>query len=158
MIKAENQKKRKPFTAQDTIPYKEIYKDGICRTDDNYYSKMVQFYDINYQLAQNDDKAAIFENYCEFLNSFDSSVGSLAVESIVGNSDFILMLNQHSGDQKILAEKLNISKHQISFVNNSNAGEGLLFYGNVIIPFADRYPQDTRTYALMSTKPDEIQT
>ena len=61
MIKAENQKKRKPFTAQDTIPYKEIYKDGICRTDD-------------YQLAQNDDKAAIFENYCEFLNSFDSSV------------------------------------------------------------------------------------
>ena len=68
MIKAENQKKRKPFTAQDTIPYKEIYKDGICRTDDNYYSKMVQFYDINYQLAQNDDKAAIFENYCEFLN------------------------------------------------------------------------------------------
>ena len=67
MIKAENQKKRKPFTAQDTIPYKEIYKDGICRTDDNYYSKMVQFYDINYQLAQNDDKAAIFENYCEFL-------------------------------------------------------------------------------------------
>ena len=74
MIKAENQKKRKPFTTQDTIPYKEIYKDGICRTDDNYYSKMVQFYDINYQLAQNDDKAAIFENYCEFLNSFDSSV------------------------------------------------------------------------------------
>ncbi len=74
MIKAENQKKRKPFTAQDTIPYKEIYKDGICRTNDNYYSKMVQFYDINYQLAQNDDKAAIFENYCEFLNSFDSSV------------------------------------------------------------------------------------
>ena len=62
IIKAENQKKRKPFTAQDTIPYKEIYKDGICRTDDNYYSKMVQFYDINYQLAQNDDKAAIFND------------------------------------------------------------------------------------------------
>lgn len=93
----------------------------------------------------------ISQNVTDFL-------GSLAVESIVGNSDFILMLNQHSGDQKILAEKLNISKHQISFVNNSNAGEGLLFYGNVIIPFADRYPQDTRTYALMSTKPDEIQT
>ena len=93
----------------------------------------------------------ISQNVTDFL-------GSLAVESIVGNSDFILMLNQHSGDQKILAEKLNISKHQISFVNNSNAGEGLLFYGNVIIPFADRYPQDTRTYALMSTKPDVIQT
>ena len=62
----------------------------------------------------------ISQNVTDFL-------GSLAVESIVGNSDFILMLNQHSGDQKILAEKLNISKHQISFVNNSNAGEGLLF-------------------------------
>ena len=85
-------------------------------------------------------------------------LASREIENIFENSDFILMLNQHSGDQKILAEKLNISKHQISFVNNSNAGEGLLFYGNVIIPFADRYPQDTRTYALMSTKPDEIQT
>ena len=68
-------------------------------------------------------------------------LASREIENILDNSDFILMLNQHSGDQKILAEKLNISKHQISFVNNSNAGEGLLFYGNVIIPFADRYPQ-----------------
>lgn len=72
--KSGESEEEKAFTAQDTIPYKEIYKDGICRTDDNYYSKMVQFYDINYQLAQNDDKEAIFENYCEFLNSFDSSV------------------------------------------------------------------------------------
>lgn len=85
-------------------------------------------------------------------------LGSLAVENIVGNSDFIYMLNQHSGDQKILAEKLNISPHQLSFVNNSNAGEGLIFYGNVIIPFSDKYPTDTRTYAIMSSKPDEMQT
>ncbi|MGN1180955.1 MAG: VirB4-like conjugal transfer ATPase, CD1110 family [Suilimivivens sp.] len=85
-------------------------------------------------------------------------LGSLAVENIVGNSDFIYMLNQHSGDQKILAEKLNISQHQLSFVNNSNAGEGLIFYGNVIIPFSDKYPTDTKTYAIMSTKPEEMQT
>lgn len=83
-------------------------------------------------------------------------LGSLAVENIVGNSDFIYMLNQHSGDQKILAEKLNISPHQLSFVNNSNAGEGLIFYGNVIIPFSDKYPTDTKTYAIMSSKPDEM--
>ena len=85
-------------------------------------------------------------------------LGSLAVENIVGNSDFIYMLNQHSGDQKILAEKLNISQRQLSFVNNSNAGEGLIFYGNVIIPFSDKYPTDTKTYAIMSTKPEEMQT
>ena len=85
-------------------------------------------------------------------------LGSLAVENIVGNSDFIYMLNQHSGDQKILAEKLNISQHQLSFVNNSNAGEGLIFYGNVIISFSDKYPTDTKTYAIMSTKPEEMQT
>lgn len=85
-------------------------------------------------------------------------LGSLAVENIVGNSDFIYMLNQHSGDQKILAEKLNISPHQLSFVNNSNAGEGLIFYGNVIIPFSDKYPTDTKTYAIMSSKPDEMLT
>ena len=67
MIKAENQKKRKPFTAQDTIPYKEIYKDGICRTDDNYYSKMVQFYDINYQLEQDDCFNDIRKEYSDML-------------------------------------------------------------------------------------------
>lgn len=83
-------------------------------------------------------------------------LGSLAVENIVGNSDFIYMLNQHSGDQKILAEKLNISKHQLSYVNTSNEGEGLLFYGNVIIPFIDKYPRDTKTYAIMSTKPEDL--
>ena len=73
-MKAQEQKKKKPYTAQDTIPYKEIYRDGICQTADNYFSKTIQFFDINYQLAQNDDKTAIFENYCEFLNYFDSSI------------------------------------------------------------------------------------
>ena len=73
-LKAEQQKKKVPHTAQETIPYKEIYKDGICRTEDKFFSKTIQFFDINYQLAQNDDKTTIFENYCEFLNYFDSSI------------------------------------------------------------------------------------
>lgn len=73
-MKEQEQKKKKPYTAQDTIPYKEIYRDGICQTADNYFSKTIQFFDINYQLAQNDDKTTIFENYCEFLNYFDSSI------------------------------------------------------------------------------------
>lgn len=84
-------------------------------------------------------------------------LASKAVENIVGNSDFIYMLNQHGGDRKILAEKLNISPHQLSYVTNSNEGEGLIFYGNVIIPFVDKYPRDTKTYAIMTTKPEEVQ-
>ena len=64
----------KPHTAQQTIPYLTMYPDGICRVTDKKYSKCVQFEDINYQLAQADDKTAIFENWCDFLNYFDSSV------------------------------------------------------------------------------------
>ena len=63
-----------PQTAQQSIPYREMYRDGICRLTDTYYTKTVQFFDINYQLAQADDKAQIFEGYCDFLNYFDSSI------------------------------------------------------------------------------------
>ena len=63
-----------PKTAQQTIPYKEMYRDGVCRVTNRLYTKTVAFGDINYQLAQNEDKNAIFEGYCDFLNYFDSSV------------------------------------------------------------------------------------
>ena len=65
---------RKPETAQQSIPFKQMYKDGICRVDKKTYNKTVQFFDITYQLAQSDDKTAIFENYCDFLNYFDQSI------------------------------------------------------------------------------------
>jgi hypothetical protein len=63
-----------PKTAQQTIPYKEMYRDGVCRVTDKLYTKTVAFGDVNYSLAQNEDKSAIFEGYCDFLNYFDSSV------------------------------------------------------------------------------------
>lgn len=63
-----------PKTAQQSIPFKQMFRDGICKVDDKFYTKTVQFYDINYQLAQNEDKTAIFENYCDFLNYFDSTI------------------------------------------------------------------------------------
>lgn len=77
--KAANKKKNgkkdvKKLTVQQTIAYKEMGRDGICRVQGNVYSKCVRFYDINYQLAQNEDKNAIFENWCDFLNYFDSSI------------------------------------------------------------------------------------
>ena len=64
-----------PVTAQQSIPFRQMFKDGICRVNDKLYNKTIQFYDINYQLAQNEDKTSIFENYCDFLNYFDSTVG-----------------------------------------------------------------------------------
>ena len=64
----------KPHTAQQTIPYVQMYPDGICHVSGKRYSKTVAFEDINYQLAQADDKTAIFENWCDFLNYFDASV------------------------------------------------------------------------------------
>ena len=65
---------RIPKSAQQTIPYREMCRDGICAVSERYFTKQVQFYDINYQLAQNEDKNLIFENYCDFLNYFDSSI------------------------------------------------------------------------------------
>lgn len=59
---------KKQLSAQQSIPYQWMYQDGMCRITDNYYSKTIEFQDINYQLAQNEDKEAIFENWCEFLN------------------------------------------------------------------------------------------
>ena len=84
-------------------------------------------------------------------------LASREIENIFENSDFIYMLNQAGGDRQILAKQLGISPHQLSYVTHSNAGEGLLFYGNVIIPFVDRFPKDTELYRIMTTKPSETQ-
>ena len=82
-------------------------------------------------------------------------LSSREVENIFENSDFVYMLNQAGGDRQILAKQLNISPHQLSYVTHSGEGEGLLFYGNVILPFIDRFPKDTELYAVMTTKPNE---
>ena len=63
-----------PTTAQQSIPYIRMLQDGICQVTKTFFSKTIQFYDINYQLALNEDKTTIFENYCDFLNYFDSSI------------------------------------------------------------------------------------
>ena len=83
-------------------------------------------------------------------------LSSREVENIFENSDFIYMLNQASGDRAILAKQLNISPHQLSYVTHSGEGEGLLFYGNVILPFVDHFPTDLELYRIMTTKPGEV--
>ena len=67
-------KERKRISAQDSIPYREMARDGICRIRSRRYSKTLQFYDINYKLAKSEDKEAIFEKWCDFLNYFDNSI------------------------------------------------------------------------------------
>ncbi|MBR3429083.1 MAG: ATP-binding protein [Clostridia bacterium] len=84
-------------------------------------------------------------------------LASQEIENIFENSDYIYMLNQAAGDREILAKKLGISQHQLSYVTQSGEGDGLLFYGNVILPFVDRFPKDLKLYSIMTTKPTETQ-
>ena len=83
-------------------------------------------------------------------------LSSREVENIFENSDYVYMLNQASGDRQILAKQLNISPHQLSYVTHSGEGEGLLFYGSVILPFLDHFPKDTELYSVMTTKLTEV--
>ena len=79
------------------------------------------------------------------------------ISNIFENSDFVYMLNQAPGDRQILAKLLNISPTQLSYVTNSNEGEGLLYYGNVIIPFVDNFPKDSSLYKIMTTKLSDLE-
>ena len=83
-------------------------------------------------------------------------LSSREVENIFENSDFVYMLNQAGGDRQILAKQLGISTHQLSYVTHSGEGEGLLFYGSIILPFVDHFPKNTELYRIMTTKPQEL--
>ena len=83
-------------------------------------------------------------------------LSSREVENIFENSDFVYMLNQAGGDRQILARQLGISPHQLSYVTHSGEGEGLLFYGSVILPFIDRFPKDTELYRIMTTRLSDL--
>ena len=83
-------------------------------------------------------------------------LASREVTNIFENSDYIFMLNQAAGDRQILAQQLNISPHQLSYVTHSGEGEGLLFYGNVVLPFVDHFPTDLELYKVLTTKLSEV--
>ena len=83
-------------------------------------------------------------------------LASPEVSNIVENSDFVYMLNQANGDRQILAKQLNISPHQLSYVTHSGEGEGLLFFGNVILPFVDHFPKDLELYRILTTRLSEV--
>jgi len=83
-------------------------------------------------------------------------LSSREIENIFENSDFVLMLNQAGGDRQILAKQLGISPHQLSYVTQSGAGEGLVSYGGTIIPFIDKFPRETELYNILTTVPSEL--
>lgn len=85
-------------------------------------------------------------------------LASKEIENIFDNSDFVYMLNQGADDRDILAQKLDISQHQIKYVTNVGQGEGLIFFGDIVQPFVDRFPKDTLMYTLLTTKPAETKT
>ena len=115
--------KTAPQTAQQSIPYREIYKDGICRVSRRFYTKTITFGDINYQLAQNEDKTQIFEGYCDFLNYFDSTISlQLSFINKFGNmKDFekaISIPDQDDDFNSIRVEYGEMLKNQLAKGNN----------------------------------------
>lgn len=82
-------------------------------------------------------------------------LASAEIENIFENSDFLYLLNHAPGDREIICEKLHISPKQAAYITNSEAGEGLIIYGSVILPFIDRFPTNTRLYEIMTTRPLE---
>lgn len=85
-------------------------------------------------------------------------LASQAARGIINNCDFILLLNQSPLDRAELAHMLNISQNQLSYITNSDAGQGLLYTGKSIVPFIDKFPTNTELYKVMTTKPDEVNT
>ena len=98
-----NRTNKKEKSAQDSIPYQRIWPDGICRVTDTHYVKTIQFQDTNYQLSQNEDKTAIFDGWCEFLNFFDASI------------QFQLTFVNLSTSEENIAQRINIPLNGDSF-------------------------------------------
>ena len=91
---------------------------------------------------------AITQNVEDLLNSEES-------RAIINNCEFIMMLSQSPIDRGALAEMYHISEAQLNYITNSPPGQGLIYYGEGIIPFVDNFPKDTELYKIMSSKPEE---
>ena len=123
-----------PHTAQDSIPFQRMFPDGICRVTHNYYTKTIQFQDINYQLAQQEDQTAIFEEWCSFLNFFDSSIQfELSFMNMATDAaDFEQMIRipyKRDGFDSIRAEFSSMLKRQLSQGNNGLTKTKYLTFG-----------------------------
>ena len=121
-------------SAQESIPFQRMYSDGICRVTDSYYTKTMGFSDINYQIAQNEDKTAIFEGWCDFLNYFDSSIKFQLsfVNSTANTSDYknsIAIAPKNDEFDSIRTEYVDMLHNQLSRGNNGLTKTKYLTFG-----------------------------
>ena len=121
-------------TAQESIPFQRMFEDGTCRVRPGYYTRTIQYQDINYQLAQQEDKTAIFEEWCSFLNFFDSSIHfELSfVNTATDSADFeksIRIPYQQDGFDDVRAEYSQMLRQQLSKGNNGLTKTKFLTYG-----------------------------
>ena len=100
-----------------------------------------------------------FADHCDcpraLMQNVKDLLASREIENILDNTDFMVLLSQAQSDRAILAKQLGISEHQLSYITHSNSGEGLLFYGNVTIPFVDRFPRG-EIYDLLTSRPEDL--
>ena len=123
-----------PRTAQQSIPFDRMFPDGICRVGLDYYTKTIQFQDINYQLAQQEDKTEIFEEWCSFLNFFDSSINfQLSFNNMATDvSDFeksIAIAHKKDGFDDVRDEYSEVLLHQMEAGNNGLTKTKYLTFG-----------------------------
>ena len=122
------------MSAQDSIPYQRMFPDGICRVTDTFYTKTVQFQDVNYQLCQNEDKTAIFEGWSDFLNYFDSSIHfQLSFLNLSASQDGfsrnIVIPLQPDGFDDVREEYSEMLQNQLAKGNNGLAKTKYLTFG-----------------------------
>ena len=123
-----------PRTAQESIPFQRMFEDGTCRVRPGYYTRTIQYQDINYQLAQQEDKTAVFEEWCSFLNFFDSSIHfELSfVNTATDSADFeksIRIPYQQDGFDDVRTEYSQMLRQQLSKGNNGLTKTKFLTYG-----------------------------
>ena len=134
------QKRRKnarpgiPRTAQQSIPFQRMFEDGTCRVRANYYTRTIQYQDINYQLAQQEDKTAIFEEWCSFLNFFDSSIHfELSFMNLATDTESfeksIRIPFQQDGFDDVRAEYSQMLRQQLAKGNNGLTKTKFITFG-----------------------------
>ena len=133
IARAKNQDNKKK-SAQDSIPFERMFPDGVCRVKSGYFTKTIQFQDINYQLNQNEDKTAIFEGWCDFLNYFDSSVRfQLSFMNMAANKDTygqsIIIPAQGDDFDNIREEYTDMLRSQLARGNNGLIKTKYLTFG-----------------------------
>ena len=122
------------LSAQDSIPFERMFPDGICRVEGNFYSKTIAFQDINYQLSQSEDKDAIFDGWCEFLNYFDASVRfQLSFVNSASNKetyrDRIIIPLRGDADDSLRIEYSQMLQNQLERGNNGLVKSKYLTFG-----------------------------